>query len=168
MYKIFTTERLTIRPVTVADAPFIYSLVNSPKWLQFIGDRNVHSISEAENYIRLKITPQFEKLGYGNYMVVRDKDGVLLGNCGLYDRSGLEGVDIGFAFLEQHEKKGYAYEAARKLVEVAFNEFKLSKIGAITVEDNIASQKLLKKLGLAFTKKIEIDGDELLYFEISK
>jgi RimJ/RimL family protein N-acetyltransferase len=47
MSPIHETERLLLRPFNTDDAPFILELVNSPGWLQFIGDRNIHSIEDA-------------------------------------------------------------------------------------------------------------------------
>ena len=87
-YHSFETERLLIQPLTKADAPHLLALMNTPKWIKNIGDRNVHTIAEAAAYIDEKITPQFERLGFGNYKVIRKSDGQFLGNCGLYDRPG--------------------------------------------------------------------------------
>ena len=114
------------------------------------------------------MTPQLERLGYGNYTLVT-KDGLQkIGTCGLYDREGLEGIDIGFAFLPQYEKKGFAFEASNKLKEVAFDEFKIKAINAITNKDNISSQKLLEKLGLKLsgTTKLTNDEEELFLYKI--
>lgn len=88
----------------------------------------------------------------------------------MYDREGLEGVDIGFAFLPKYEKKGYAFEASSKVRDIAFNEFKIKKISAITTKDNISSQKLLEKLGFIFTGKTKLpsDAEELLVYKIEK
>lgn len=44
--------------------------------------------------------------------VIRKLDNVKIGTCGLYDREGIDGVDIGFAFLPEYEKKGFAFENA--------------------------------------------------------
>lgn len=141
-----------------------------PKWIQYIGDRNVHTVAEAENYIKERMMQQLERLGYGNYTVIRKEDGALMGCCGLYNREGLEGVDIGFSFLPQYEKKGYAYEAARCLLDAAFAKFDLDRVGAITLKENASSRRLLEKLGLKFVKNIMLEGDdeELMYYEIIK
>ena len=143
-------------------------LLNTPKWLQYIGDRNVHTLEEAKEYIRNRMLPQYERLGYGNYMVTRKTDGVKLGNCGLYDREGLEGIDIGFAFLPEYEGKGYALEAATEVKRVAIEVFGLTRIGAITVKENASSQKLLEKLGLRFQRTMQLPGsdEELLCYEL--
>ena len=109
-YKTFETERLIIRPTSEEDAHFIFQLLNSPKWLEYIGDRNIKSIEEAKEYIRKKMTPQLIKLGYSNYTIISKKDQQKIGTCGLYDREGLDGIDIGFAFLPNYEGKGFGFE----------------------------------------------------------
>lgn len=160
-YKSFETERLLLRPSSIADAPFVFQLLNTPKWIANIGDRNVHSVKDAEEYIQEKMLPQLERLGFGNYFVIRKSDDVILGSCGLYDRDGLEGVDIGFAFLPEHEGKGYGYESAAKIMEAGIHEFGVKKISAITIVENIASQKLIEKLGLTFEKMVTLPGDDV-------
>ena len=119
-YKIFETERLILKPASEEDASFIFELFNTPKWLQYIGDRNVKTVEDARDYIKTRMVPQLERLGYSNYVVIRKTDNCKVGTCGLYDREGLEGIDIGFAFLPEYEKKGYAFEGAIELQHVAF------------------------------------------------
>ena len=167
-YQSFETERLLLKPMSKEDAPFLLELLNSPKWIKYVGDRNVHSIEEAASYIKIKMTPQLKRLGFSNYTVIRKTDHAKLGSCGLYDREGLEGVDIGFAFLPQYEKMGYAFESANKIKELAFSQFNLKQISAITTKENKDSQKLLKKLGLKYMKIINIpdDDEDLLLYEL--
>ncbi len=166
-YKTFETERLLLRPVGFDDAEFIFELMTSEKWIKFIGDRKIKTVDDAHNYIKVKMMPQLIKLGYGNYAVVRKEDNVCLGTVGLYDREGLEGVDIGFAFLNRFEKQGYASEASVRLMQAAKEDFGLNHIKGITIEANLPSQKLLEKLGLKFVKMIRLEGDpeELMLFE---
>jgi len=130
-YKSYQTERLLLNPTSIDDAPFILELLNSPKWIQNIGDRNVKSIQEAEKYIEDRMWPQLEKIGFGNYTVIRKKDGAKMGTCGLFDRPGLEGVDIGFSFLPEYERQGYAYESANKIMQLAREDFKLTRVSFI-------------------------------------
>jgi len=166
-YNYFSTERLTLRPTSIEDAPFIIELLNSPLWIQNIGDRNVYSISAAENYIKTKMLPQLEMLGYGNYTVIRNSDDALMGTVGLYDRAGTEGIDIGFAFLPQYFGQAYAFESAQRIMEAAVQEFGLKIIGGYTLPSNKASQKLLEKLGLKFVdiRKIPNDKEDIMYYE---
>lgn len=168
-YKNFETERLFIRPTSEKDAEFIFELLNTPKWIENIGDRNIRSVEDAKDYIVTKMRPQLKRLGYSNYTLVRKIDNVKIGSCGLYDRQGLEGIDIGFAFLPEYEKKGFAFEAANKIKNAAFNEFGIKVISAITAKNNVASQRLLEKLGLECigTTKLPNDNEELLLYRTS-
>lgn len=165
-YKSYETDRLFLRPCEKQDAPFVLELLNCPKWLQNIGDRNVKSLKDAENYIAMRMTPQLERLGYGNYVVIRKSDDAKMGCCGLYDREGLEGVDIGFSFLPEYERQGYGFESADKLMQLAREDFKLTKVSGITIEANTASRRLLEKLGLTFEKFVKLpdDEEELMYY----
>lgn len=58
----FRTKRLSIRPVTTEDAPFILELMNTPKWIKNISDRNVNTIEDVEAYIIEKAFPQLKNL----------------------------------------------------------------------------------------------------------
>lgn len=166
-YKSFETERLVLKPFAVSDAAFLLTLLNSPKWLQFIGDRNVHTEEEAVDYIKVRMISQLERLGFGNNLVIRKEDNTPMGACGLYERPGLPMVDIGFAFLPEFEGKGYGYEAASCLMQAGKEVFNLKKVCAIATRENTVSQKLLGKLGLLFVKNILMEGDkeELMYYE---
>ena len=166
--KALETTRLYLTPTSIKDAALFLELLNTPKWLKYIGDRNVKTLDAAKTYIQDRVRPQFERLGYGNYTLSLKEDGSKIGCCGLYDREGLEGVDIGFSLSHQFEQKGYGYEAAAIVRDMGFEQFNLANIGAITVPENRASIALLKKLGLEFIKTINLENDpqELRYYEI--
>lgn len=169
-YKTFETERLIIRPTAEGDAEFIRELVNTPKWRRYIGDRNIKTVEDAEEYIKERMKPQLERLGFSNYTLIRKEGSRKIGTCGLYDREGKEGIDIGFALLPEYEKKGFAFEAANRILAAAFDEFEIETISAFTTKDNTSSQKLLEKLGLKNegTTKLPNDDEELVVYRIEK
>ena len=168
--KVFETERLILKPTSEADAEFILELMNSPKWIEYIGDRNVKTIIGAKTYIVNKMISQLLRLGYSNYTIVRKSDNVKIGTCGLYDREGLEGIDIGYALLPEFEKMGYAFEATKTIKDMAFNAFGILELSAITAKSNNPSQTLLGKLGfnLFGTTKLPNEDEELLIFKLKK
>lgn len=131
-----------------------------------IGDRNVRTLAAAKAYIATKISPQFQRLGYASYTLVRKTDQVKIGVCGLYDREGLAGIDLGFALLPDYEGQGYAYEAASRVKQAAYEDFGIQELSAITTQHNSASQKLLTKLGFTLSGTIQLtpDGEELLWY----
>ena len=167
LYKSFETERLLLRPTGVQDAPFLCDLMNTAQWLQYIGDRQINSISGASRYIRKNILPQLERLGFSAYTAIRKSDQTALGICGLYDREAVDGIDIGFAFLPKYQKQGYALEAASRLMRAANEDFGLTALYAVAREENIPSRQLLSKLGMHEGEKIHLSRDAtpvLLYY----
>jgi ribosomal-protein-alanine N-acetyltransferase len=165
--KVYETERLILQPMSVDEREFIFELYNRPKFIKYIGERGIKTLSDAENYILNRFLPQFDKLGYGNYLVVTKDKGDKIGGVGIFEREGLDVVDIGFSLLEEFEGKGYAYEAAQKVKSIGMDEFGLKKISAITSKDNFSSQKLIEKLGLKFQNYVTLpnEDEELMYYE---
>lgn len=163
----YETERLIIRPISLEDGEFIFELYNRPKFIQYIGDRHLTNINEAEKYIKNRFLPQFEKLGFGNYLVVTKDENEKIGAVGIFEREGLDIVDIGFSLFEEFEGQGYAYEAAQKVKSIGMDDFGLKKISAITSKDNFSSQKLIGKLGLKFKNYVNLpnEEEELMYYE---
>ncbi|ROH98984.1 MULTISPECIES: GNAT family N-acetyltransferase [unclassified Chryseobacterium] len=165
--KTYETERLIVRPMSLEDKDIIFKLYNSPKFIQYIGDRNIRTVADAEDYIRNRFLPQMERLGFGNYLVLTKEGHHKIGAVGIFEREGLDIVDIGYSLLEEFEGKGYAFEAAQKVKSIGMEEFGLPKISAIISKDNASSQKLIEKLGLKFKKYITLPGEneELNYYE---
>lgn len=170
MHTVFETERLHIRPINLDDADINLKLVNTKEFKEFVGERNVNTLDESREYIRQRNQPQIERVGYGNFTLIEKNTGKKIGGCGLFHREGLEVVDIGFSFIPEYYGKGYGYEAASRILRAAFEEYGLTKVSAITVKKNIASQKLIEKLGLKFLKIVNLpnDPEDLLYYEISR
>ncbi len=161
------TDRLTICPLTTNDAEFIFELVNTPEWLQFIGDRGIKSLEDARNYILNGPAKSYAKNGFGLCLVKLKTDDSALGICGLIKRDTLADIDLGFAFLPQYSGLGYAYESAMAILNSA-QSLSLKRIVAITTDENTRSIHLLEKLGLSFENKIKLPGEdtELLLFSI--
>ena len=158
--KVLETSRLILRWLSVEDAEFILQLLNEPSFLRFIGDKGVRSIEDARDYILRGPVDSYERLGFGLYLTELKDDGVPIGICGLLKRESLEDVDIGFAFLPQFWRKGYAFESASEVMTHGRKVVGLKRIVAITSPDNDASIKVLEKLGLRFERLIKLSEDE--------
>ncbi len=106
--RILETDRLVLRRLAVEDAEFIFDLLNQPSFLQFIGDKGVRTIDDARNYILTGPITSYERFGFGLYLTELKPAQAPIGICGLLQRETLDDVDVGFAFLPQYWKQGYA------------------------------------------------------------
>jgi RimJ/RimL family protein N-acetyltransferase len=163
------TDRLLLEKFSVDDAAFMLELLNTPSWIEFIGDRNVRTLDEARQYILNGAMKTYEQFGFGPYLVKLRTGDVPIGLCGLFKRETLEDIDIGFAFLPEHAGKGYGYESASAVITYATATLGLTRITGITTAVNHNSIRLLEKLGLRFEKKLMFrpDGVESLLFGLT-
>jgi RimJ/RimL family protein N-acetyltransferase len=160
MNPILETDRLTIRQLTLADAPFIVELVNTPGWLRFIGDRHIKTNEQAENYLINGPLASYAQNGFGLYRVELKSTKTLIGMCGLIKRDTLPDPDIGFAFLPEAMGNGFAFEAANAVMALSINALKLPTVLAITLPENSSSRKLLEKIGLKFVRMMSSSADQ--------
>jgi RimJ/RimL family protein N-acetyltransferase len=163
------TERLRLREFNLEDAAFIVKLVNSPGWLEFIGDRNIKTDDQAKNYLENGPIKSYRENGFGLSLVESKADKIPIGMCGVLKRDTLDHPDIGFAFLPEFTGMGYASEIARSTLMYALNELKLSKVLAITKAHNTRSIRLLENIGLTLVKNApSLVDKELLLFSTSQ
>lgn len=163
--KILETERLLLREINADDDAFTLDLLNQPSFIKYIGDRGVRDIDGARDFIESRYQKSYRDNGYGLYVVeLKAAEAEPIGVCGFVRRDTLPGPDIGFAFLPQHEKKGYAYESAAAVMKYGRDNLGFTRVLAITTTDNDASGRLLEKLGFGFDKLFESNGETLKLF----
>jgi len=151
------TDRLLIQPLTTADNNFIFELVNTEGWLQFIGNRNVTSLTAATAYIQ-----KIMDLEHIVYWVIKQKDtGEAIGIVTFIQRDYLPHPDIGFALLPRYHNKGYAYEATHAVLHKLIQERHLTHLLATTLPQNADSIKLLQRIGLAFEREVKLENETL-------
>ena len=148
------TPRLELVPFSHADAEFILSLLNSPGWVRYIGDRNIHTTEAAIAYLDSGPLKSYREHGYGLMRVDLKASGRPIGMCGLLRRPELDGPDIGFAFLPEYHRQGYAMEAARRVIAFAREQLRIPELLAIVQADNAASIGLLQTLGFVYDKVV--------------
>ena len=178
--KILETERLTIRELNAAtDAAFVLELLNSPKFIKYIGDRGVRSVEESREFIENRYRQSYREHGFGLYTVglksgeSTDNDtlraarvsasdtATQIGICGFVKRDTLPGPDLGFAFLPEFEGQGYGFESAAAMMKHGRETLGFTKVLAITSLHNDVSGRLLEKLRFKFERLID-SGDEKL------
>jgi len=157
--KVLETTRVALRWLEPDDAAFILQLVNEPSWLRFIGDKGIRTVEDACNYIEDGPVAMYRRLGFGLYLVELEDSGESIGICGLIKRDSLEDVDLGFAFLPAFWGKGYAFESAAAVMDYGRRTFGLSRLLAVTSQDNEPSARLLEKLGFHFERLTRLAPD---------
>lgn len=166
---IVETDRLILRELDSAiDAESIFELLNTRKFIQYIGDRGVRSVEQARDFIDTRYRASYRDHGFGLYAVERKTNAAFIGICGFVKRDYLEHADIGFAFLPQFERQGYGFESATGMLRYGRESLAFECVFAITSQDNDVSGKLLTKLGFSLNGILTTpDGEKLNLYEIT-
>jgi len=162
---ILETERLYLREMTIEDAENAYLLNIDPEVLQFTGDEPFESIEKAKQF--LESYDHYKKYGFGRWAVILKSNHEFIGFCGLKYTKEEDEFDIGFRLVKKHWNKGFATEAAKACIDLGLSKFNMKEIVGRVMKDNLASIRVLEKLGLSFHQSTVTDGYEELIYKIS-
>ena len=107
-----------------------------------------------------------------SFLIFKSDDKALLGgiNVGNVRRGVAQSASLGYWIGLQYARNGYMKEALNLLIPSLFIDLRLNRIEAATLEDNVASRNLLKKIGFkkegVLRKYLKINGiwrDHILY-----
>lgn len=147
MKKILETDRLYFRQFVLDDAAILYEMHQDPAITKYTGDPIPwDSVGLVENILKEGILPQYKKK-IGRWATFLKEDDTFIGWCGLKDVDGE--VDLGYRFIQKYWGNGYASEAAKAVLQYGIDHNIKNIVGRASV-DNIASVKVLEKIGLTF------------------
>ncbi|WP_276498944.1 GNAT family N-acetyltransferase [Pontibacter litorisediminis] len=103
--------------------------------------------------------------GFESWMVVLREEKTVIGDAGFKGQPGTGGaVDLGYAIIEQEQRKGYGLEVAQALTTWALGHPEVQCLTARCLLDNTGSSRILRKLGM-----YEVHRDEkMIYWRLSK
>jgi len=148
------TERLIIRPYALTDLDDLYAVVSEPDFYQFIPE-DVPSRDDVRRIIEWSIRCNekntLTKIHKLNLAIVDQKRQTLIGYCGLGPDDVKETeVELYYGISEAYRGQGIAYEAAQALLKYAFNKIGLLKVVAVVHPENVASLRIVDKLGMNY------------------
>jgi len=138
------TPRLVIRSFVVSDIPQYAKIVSDPRVTRYLADGLPHSYEEADDYIR-DCMRRDEATGIARYAVVRRSESDFIGFCGFKELD--DHVDFGWRYAAHAWSQGYGTEAALAVLDYGVRALRLRNIAAATFTGNVASLKIIRKLG---------------------
>lgn len=160
------TDRLYLRPLDETDIDAIFAMRRDAEIMRFIRPPQTRR-AESLNWIRLISEKwQTEKIGFCG--VIEKETGNLIGWCGLWRLKETGEVEVGYAIVKDFWGRGFATEAAKKMLEYGFNTLGLERIVAVAHPENQPSQNVMKRLGMRFVRIGKFYDNELVQYAISK
>jgi RimJ/RimL family protein N-acetyltransferase len=153
---VFETPRLLLRQFTLKDVTILLELNSDPVVLKYLHEPLLQDEAHAETILKTIILPQYERK-LGRWAVHLKDDNSFLGWCGLKYRPELEEIDLGYRFMQTAWGKGFATEAAQETLEYGFKKLNLSLITGRAHIENLASIRVLEKIGMEYIGEGIID-----------
>jgi len=158
------TARLRLRPFRITDTDRLLGIMEGEKVLQYFPPRPEALDRERVARLIQRQIDHWTELGYGWWAVEDRLSGDLLGWNGLQLITETGEVEIGYLLDRSSWGKGLATEGGQAAFRFAREKLRLSELVGITHPDNAASQNVLRKLGLTFTRVDTYFGMEVWRF----
>jgi RimJ/RimL family protein N-acetyltransferase len=165
-----TTERLLLRPFTLADAPEVKRLAGDRKIAKTtLNIPHPYEDGMAEEWISSH--PEQFKTGEGVvFAITLRSDGMLVGAVGLAINQRFDRAELGYWIGASYWNQGYCTEAAKAVLLYAFEELGVNRVQATHLTRNSASRRVMQKLGMQhegrlrqYVKKWDIYEDLEMY-----
>ena len=144
------TDRLILREFSESDWQAVYEYASDPEVVRYT-QWAPKTRDETREYLRRAVLAQEEHLRrYYRFALVRKADKRLIGQCSIIDISKPESGEAGIVYLLNRSlwNHGYMTEAVRRVVDFGFSELRLHRIYAALAPGNLASARLLEKVGM--------------------
>ncbi len=164
------TNRLILREIDYKDQADLFEMDADEQVHLFLGNNPLKTKDEALAMIDF-IKNQYTKFGIARWAVVDKQTDEFIGWCGLkfidYSlNTKTNFYDLGYRFKQKHWGKGYATEAATIVLDYGFEQLGLDTIYATAEANNIASKKVLLKLGFRQDASFDDEGILTDWFEM--
>lgn len=161
---VYETSRLSLETWALEDFGAFSEVARDRKVMQYIAEGKPWPDSRIGWFMGLQRAYQ-ETLGYCNWKLTSRVNGELVGFCGLAPLQIASAPEIGWWLKPAYWGKGYASEAAEKVLDVAFSKHDLDRVVARAYRNNERSIRLIKRLGMVFERTLDTNavGEVLLY-----
>ncbi|MFN8414627.1 MAG: GNAT family N-acetyltransferase [Anaerolineales bacterium] len=159
------TSRLTLRPFHMDDVTALHLILNEPSILKYFPTTSPPSIEKVEKTIDHQLT-HWQTYGLGWWALTLLEKDELIGWCGLYFIAETNETEVGYLLSKAHWGKGYATESAKASLDFGFQVLNKKEIIGLTHPENHASQHVLLKCGLTFTRKAEYFGMDMFRYSM--
>jgi RimJ/RimL family protein N-acetyltransferase len=151
------TERLLLRAIQPEDVDEYYQrLFADPEVMRYLPGGEPLPRERLDGLVE-RSHGHWEQHGYGVWVVCDGQDGEIRGQCGLRYVDEVEETEILYAYSRSSWGRGLATEAGRAALAFGFEETPLQRIIAYAVPDNVASTRVMEKLGM------ELEGKDRLW-----
>lgn len=160
------TDRLTLRPLTPGDAEAYAAMRFHPEVARWLPPAAASDPVEAARGTIERFAAAWRDEGYSPWGVFLD--GRLIGHAGLNFVPEFDATEVLWALHPHFWSKGYATEVAKAALAFGFETLGLPLVFAITLESNVTSQAVMKRIGLTYRRRATYKGFDVVWFDMDR
>jgi RimJ/RimL family protein N-acetyltransferase len=160
MDNVIDTGRMILRRFSLDDLQAFYQLASRPEIIRYAQSAPVASLEQARELMIAAPFHDYATYGYGRFACVWKETGEVIGFSGVKFVPEISDTELGYRFFPEYWGKGLATEAGRASIEFARSDLGLKRLVAMVHPDNVASARVLAKLGFSVEKKLAYSGLE--------
>ena len=164
---IITTTRLILRAFAEEDAEPLCHILGEAGVLRYFPNPNPPSLDRVQSMLARQLT-HWQEHGYGWWATVLRESQALIGWCGLQFLPEFVKTEVAYLLGKPYWGTGLGTEAARAAVQFGFETLELESILAIVHVDNVASRRVIEKLGMAFIEQTNLWGMECYRYQVER
>lgn len=92
----------------------------------------------------------------------------MIGHCGLEYVVSLDEVEVNYLLAREYWGQGLATESAIAIANYGFETLQLERLVGIAKPENLASCRVMEKIGMQYEKNIQLNGVEWVLFTINR
>lgn len=158
------TVRLKLRHFTPEDFDDLFRLYSDPEVMKYLSPRT----REQTQASLCKHIQHWQEHNFGMWAVIDKQSSKIIGRCGLGFLENTGEVELGYVFDKSYWNMGLATEASKATLKYGFLEVKLERIVAIAKPENIASVRVIQKVGMKYEKNAHHYGVDVIYYAVSR
>ena len=171
--KIFAeTERLILREILQSDLDGMFELDSDPEVHKYLGNKTISDKNQIANVINF-VRQQYIDNGIGRWAVIDKRTNAFIGWTGLkFVTELINGhknyYDLGYRLIRKYWGQGIATETALISLDYAFVKLKIDEVYAAASCENLASNKILQKVGMSFIETFYYEDIKCNWYKIDK
>lgn len=163
---IIETDRLILREFRESDFPVYERLAADIEVMRYLGGKTMNQV-EAWRHMAFMVG-HWTLRSYGYFAVEEKATEEFIGRAGFTNPTGWPGFELGWTIAPWKQGKGFASEAARRLLDYAFCELDREHVISLIHPDNAPSRRVAEKLGERLEGETEVLGMPVLIYGIDR
>jgi RimJ/RimL family protein N-acetyltransferase len=161
------TERLILRMFRQDDLDAYAAITADVEVMRYLGDGK--PLGRVDTWRQMAmILGHWQLRGYGLLALEEKATGALVGRAGFFEPEGWPGFELGWMLRRVSWGRGFATEAARRLLDHAFTDMKRERVISLIRAANAPSIRVAERLGERLDGHAEIFGQEALVYAIDR